>query len=267
MYHSAGYSRESRAAARAAPIAVTLYEKFKRGDLVFGLAKPRDVVIHKLAEHGFTHTYSNALNSSVVEMVVTGAVDAESLKKLDETQLKHFHFLSKHRDYLIRKPGKAIPARPGEPEIGAAYRRACKLLLINRDPERTCYAHVVINEIDWMRVCDKKKSGFGVTDSEMRAAYRDYCRYGKNPFILFYDSKLNLLKDPPWTDPRVAEYFRLYDASKHLAASKGLFSAAGKTLSESRSFVALEVGTYPSLPYGAGGAVAGSGFAFTHGKK
>lgn len=218
-------------AASKPTIETSLYDNFKRGDLVFGLAKPRDTVIKILTKGGYTHTYSNALNGSVVELVIAGTADAKTLYALDEIQRNHYYFLLKHRDYLLRKPGKEIPARPGEPEIGAAYRRACKLLLTNRDTSRMSCAHVVISDIDWARVCDKEKSGLGVTDSEMRAAYRDHRTHGKNPNIFFYDAELTLLKESPWELPSVAEHFSRYEekrqAKRGMPAPGGAGAAAG----------------------------------------
>jgi hypothetical protein len=120
--------------------------------------------------------------------------------------------LLKYIPYLRKEGGKAIASRPLEPKIGAAYRRACKLLLTNREATRTSVAHVVLTGIDWMRVTDKKASGLGVTDSELRAAYRDEVRHGKNRFILFYDPDLRLLADSPWKTGEAKVAFERYRA-------------------------------------------------------
>jgi len=189
---------------------MTIFDKFKQGDLVYGLIKPRDAVTEKLTKQGFTYTYANKLNDPAVSLVMKGSSRREAEKTLDYTQTKHFRFLRRHADYLKRLPGRTIPLMHDDPRCGAAYRRACKLLLINRDPDRKYKTHVMTKDIDWRRVCDKTKSGLGVTDSEMRAAFRDEIRHGRNPNILFYDAELNLLSAPPWEKPELAGIFQSY---------------------------------------------------------
>lgn len=66
--------------------------------------------------------------------------------------------------------------------------------------------------LDWRRVCDKNKSGLGVTDSEIRAAFRDELRHGKNPNIFFYNQDLELLPAPPWQLPENKGIFKSYRA-------------------------------------------------------
>ncbi|MDR3477707.1 MAG: hypothetical protein P4M14_06720 [Gammaproteobacteria bacterium] len=174
----------------------TVFANFKQGDLLFGLFAERQKVDKKIEAKGFHHTVANELNQDVVEMVVLGTTE-DKIKQLEAEQLKHYHFLSKYRDYLIRKPGKPISAAK-EPLVSAAYRRACKLLLINREPDRTATAHVITNKIIWKRACRKELSQQGVTDSEMRAAYRDYQEHGSNPHVLFYDANHRQMAMTPW---------------------------------------------------------------------
>ena len=192
----------------------TLYSKFKQGDVVFGLDEPRSRVCAELRNRAFTHTLANELNSGVVNMIADEIMDKTSLNRLTPAKSEHYTFLSKHQDYLRRVPGKTIPTQLNHPGVGAAYRRACKLLLINRDTGRTSNAHVVTTGIDWDRVCNKDKTDLGVTNSEMRAAYRDYCEHGKNPHIFFYDEDLHRLKHPPWTRPEIKEQFDGYDEKR-----------------------------------------------------
>ena len=148
-----------------------LFDKFKRGDIVFGLAKPRDEVITELQKKGHTQTFANALNDPAVSLVLNKTIHRDAKRQLNTRQYKHYCFLRKNSKYLQRKPGRPLPLMQDRHEMGAAYRRACKLLLTSRDPKRTYNAHVVIKDIDLGRVCDKTKSGLGVTDSEIRAAY------------------------------------------------------------------------------------------------
>lgn len=193
--------------------AIGLYDSFRQGDLVFGLLEPRDVVIDQLGQRHYTHTYTNELNKKVVSMVVKKRTPCrKELQQLDSSQLKNFHFLSKHSAYLLRRPGKPVPLHADDDDqtLGCAFRRACKLLLINRDSDRVFRAHILTEGIDWERVCDKEKSKLGVTDSEMRAAFRDYKAHGKNPHILFYDAKLNLMDEAPWEKPDIKPMFEKY---------------------------------------------------------
>ena len=193
---------------------VDLYSNFKQGDLLYGLLTPRAKPLKELEKKGFTNVYANALNLPAVELVIDGVPPDEAKRKLNAAQFQHYQFLSKHREYLKRHPGKTLPNMLDSPEHGAGYRRACKLLLINRDLSRTYNAHVVIQDIDWSRVCDKKKSGLGVTDSEMRAAYRDAKANGINPHIFFYDRDHKLLKTPPWEQPGIKEDFDRYEEQR-----------------------------------------------------
>lgn len=113
-----------------------LLDLFKQGDLVYGLAQPRDKVLEVLTKEKYTHAYANALNDPAIDLVMNNTSRSKAEKRLDEQQFKHFRFLRKHRAYLERTPGRAVPLMQDRPREGAAYRRSCKLLLINRDPHR-----------------------------------------------------------------------------------------------------------------------------------
>lgn len=205
----------------------SLLNKFQQGDLIFGLTSPsKDVLIDKLKSKGFTHIYPNSLNDSVVGIVVDD--DKGRAKKLDSNKLKHYHFLITYNNYLlgiadkfrnprkIHRPGKPIPTLKKEPILGAAFRRSCKLLLVSRDNNRKWFAHFYTKNIDWKRVCEKDAKDDGVTNSEIRAAYRDYLENGIHPYILFYGAN-NQLQPPPWQQPEHEHHFKKY---KHYLESK-----------------------------------------------
>lgn len=188
---------------------ISLFDNFKQGDLVYGLIGPRAEIIKSLKEKGFNHLYTNALNNDVVEMVVDDTTDG--YEKLCGPKKENYQLLKKYRDYLCRQGGRPVPVMQYNPIHGAAYRRACKLLLINREENRNYAAHVLTEGIEWERVCDKKQSKLGVTDSELRAAYRDFKKNGPNPHIFFYDSKNTLMNQPPWNQPDQAKGWQQYE--------------------------------------------------------
>jgi hypothetical protein len=193
----------------------TVYDNFKQGDLLFGLFEERRKVDKIIEKQGFHHTVANELNSSVVKMVAKGSAEKAEINKLDSEKRRHYTFLSKHRDYLIRQPGKPI-ATVSDPLVSPAYRRACKLLLINREPDRTSNAHFITNNIIWKRACTKSISQQGVTDSEVRAAYRDYLKNGLNPHIFFYDSQYRQMKQAPWLLDPFQHHWQKYNATRKL---------------------------------------------------
>lgn len=201
--------------AAAAPISGSLYANFKQGDLVFGLAKPQKIAIDHLEERGFTFTFANALNNPVVEI----AIDKAPMPRegLESAKRAHLEFLLRHKAYLLRHGGRPIPALL-DPVIGPAYRRACKLLLISRESGRRATAHVIVAGIDWDRVIHKTASDLGVTNSEMRAAFRDHIRFGRNPHILFYGEDFRLLSELPWAKVPAPSLFRYTAAFLKVAA-------------------------------------------------
>lgn len=188
----------------------SVFNLFQQGDVLFGLLKPRNEVGEQLESKGFTYVYANNLNNPVVEAVVDQA-GSDEIKKFDLTQQKHFNFLNKHRDYLVRAGGK--PFGTGY-KYSPAYRRACKLILNKRTNHFR--AHFVTQDIDWERVCDKNKSDKGITDSELRSAYRNFTQKGINRNILFYDKDNRLLtaEKPPWRHKKNKKHWRLYDEQR-----------------------------------------------------
>jgi hypothetical protein len=200
----------------------TLISRFKAGDLIFGLRDVRARALEELDKFRFTGCFANALNDKTVTLVLNNG-DPTQLKLL---QRQHFTFLSAHRNKLLRPHGKPIPAlaHKGD-QRSAAYRRACKLLLVDDGTERTWTVHVLTENMDWLRICSKEyKDTLGithtddsVTSSEIRAAYRYFKTHGKNhPNILFYDARVKLLNQLPWEQPALMPFFREYDRQHQL---------------------------------------------------
>lgn len=196
----------------------SIFDNFKQGDIVFGLLAPRQEVINKLAASGFQHTFANSLNTPTISLVLNQAPEEEKnatqISQLDPAQKQHFEFLNKHKDYLLFEPGKSVPTmKDTNPKVGAAYRRACKLLLINRE-NRTHTAHFVTKGIFWKRICDKTIDNVSVTASELRAAYRDYKENGAHPFIKFYDENNNEMPKPPWKMKEFRMHWENYNKTR-----------------------------------------------------
>ena len=198
----------------------TLENNFKQGDILFGLNEPRNVVSKTLQAKGHTDTDADTINLTIVERVISETSSSDAQEGLNASHLKHYSFLFGYRDYLKKKPGKSLLSLTDNPELGAAHRRACKLWLINRDPGRTYNAHVITTGINWKRVCDKTLSGSGVTDSEMRAAYRDRIKKGPNPHIFFYNEKLELLEAPPWEKENIKQEFDNYESQRAIKGAQ-----------------------------------------------
>lgn len=191
----------------------SILNQFKQGDLVFGLLKPRNEVVAKLEAAGCHHMTANTLNMPTVKLIVD---KVENTDKLDAPQKKHYNFLKKREKYLLFKPGKTLPSMPDEPELGAAIRRSCKLLLVNHEQDRPT-VHVVTQKIDWEHVFVNGKKDCGITDSEMRACYRDFKEHGRHPNILFYNAENRLQSKLPWEeDPKVKQYCEEYDKQRSL---------------------------------------------------
>jgi hypothetical protein len=200
-----------------------LISKFNSGDLVYGLATVRARALAELRKHNYYHCFANALNDKTVTLVID-KMDKSPLKRLQQA---HYDFLNNHLDYLNRLGGKPIPSlkeSKGD-RRSIAYRRACKILLVDDDPNRTRKVHVMTENIDWQRVCTKSyldanntpQPDYSVTASEMRAAYRYFKNNGKNhPHIIFYDKNRQILEQAPWEQDELKPWFREYDA-KHAA--------------------------------------------------
>jgi hypothetical protein len=198
------------------PKKVQLVDNFKQGDILFGLMSARGPEKKLLKAKGFTDIIANDLNSIAVQIAIdeTATLKTNNKPKSDS----HLEFLKRHKDYLTKPDGKPFPNSKLKPRVSAAFRRACKLLLINREPDRTINAHIIIKNINWKRVCNKtklphNKACAGITSSEMRAAYRDYVRSGPNPHIFFYDRNNNLMPQPPWELEKYKPVFERYRAT------------------------------------------------------
>lgn len=194
---------------------MNLYDYFQHGDLVFGLNSFLRPVHNELRQRGFHHYYCIALNGDVVPAVV---LESPCPKNLDTAEKKHYQFISKHKEYLQRSSGKPIRSSTLEPCVSAAFRRACKLLLTNRDSDRNYKAHVVLGDIDWDLVCDKTNQG--ITNSELRAAYRDASLHGQHPNILFYNKDLKPSKDLPWHEEHNKKIFEEYEKTRAAKRSR-----------------------------------------------
>jgi hypothetical protein len=180
--------------------------------LLFGLAQPPSAVNEKLKAQGFHHTLANNLNATTVPMITEMQIANEvMIASFPVPQQQHFHLLNTHHSYMLRPHGKPISSVfDTHPVTSAAFRRACKLLLIHRDPNRTSTAHVITKEILWKKLCSKTLTQTGVTDSEIRTAYRDYLRCGHNPHIIFYDKTLKQMPLAPWMLENYKHHFDKY---------------------------------------------------------
>lgn len=210
----------------------SIYNNFKQGDVVFGLYWPRALVIERLGLNGFTVTYAEALTRPTVSYIMENASKKE-MKKLIPEQKQFAKFLQKHVDYLKRDGGKHFGATSEKDQkLDAAYRRACKLLLINRDTDRTYRAHFILNDLDWKRVCDNKQSGISVTGSELRAAYRDYRKNGPNQFIFFYNNDHSCRA--PWNQKHLVRHWQYYDELRKLKQDKVNLDKENKSISKKK---------------------------------
>ncbi len=199
-----------------------LLSKFKSGDLVYGLSQVRALAIIELNNNNFSSCIANALNNRTVTLVLNNG-DTTDLNNFKQA---HAAFLHKNREYLKKPGGKPVPTLAYKGNIRSiAYRRACKLLLVEDSDERTRTVHVLTENINWERVCTKicnDKSGnpvadLSVTSSEMRAAYRYYRTHGKNhPLIIFYDKEGEVLEKMPWEQPALMPFFQEYDRQHQL---------------------------------------------------
>lgn len=194
----------------------SVYNRFKQGDLLYGFSDLRVEIGTRLFVKGFRDLFANDYNEEVIDALLAGKTEKEikqDEKKFPPNKSSHFHFLSKFKNYLLRKPYKLLPSKADDLKTATAIRRACKLLLINREGKRS--THMLTKDVDWKRVCNKKRlngdQDLSVTYSELRAAFRDHQLYGENPHIFFYDKHHRLMKEPPWKDPDIAPLFAEYE--------------------------------------------------------
>jgi hypothetical protein len=193
----------------------SIFDKFKQGDIIFGLQNTREKVNERITEKGFHHTTANTLNNNVVEMAVKGNVNEKEINKLEPAKREHFNFLNQHHQYLITPGGKPIKGSTNPPLISSAYRRACKLLLISRNADRKHDAHFITKDIIWKQVCRKEISKDGITDSELRAAYRDHTKNGPNPHVFFYNEQNKIMNQPPWELHQFKHHWKHYEEAKN----------------------------------------------------
>lgn len=187
----------------------SIFNQFEQGDLIFGLTKVKNEVAPKLSQHGYTFLNAQSLNEKVVKMIVYGCTQND-ISQLSKEEQKHYYFLKKHSKYLLKADGRPLRESDTDVRLSAVFRRVCKLILVNRDPKRTRTVHVLTKGLKWDRLWDKKKSGFGITDSEVRAAYRDFLKHGENPHIVFYNEKHRMKTDFPWNSKKTKKEVKVY---------------------------------------------------------
>ena len=193
----------------------SLLTRFQAGDLIFGLKETRRQVLKVLTQQGFHHCFANALNDKTVTVVI----QQQAIDQLPPFKQPHALFLRSRLAYLISPNGKPVFALKKKGDIRSiAYRRACKLLLVDDDESLTRHNHFFLAGIDWARVTSKTYTDAhahtriddSVTASEIRAAYR-YCKaYGNHPRISFYAANGELTQ-PPWQQPTLMPFFQAYD--------------------------------------------------------
>lgn len=184
---------------------IHILDVFKQGDLIFGLNNEhRGKIDDALEEKNYDYYYANQLNTPAVGLVVA---NSKQIQNLNSNQKKHYHFLMSLRSYLIRPQGKPVPSMQDQPVKGSAYRRACKAIVRNANQDQS--VHFELTGLDIARVCKKEKDDLGVTNSELRAAYRQAMKEGENPHLFFYlDGKSC---PPPWKQPKFQEYWLGYE--------------------------------------------------------
>ena len=197
----------------------TVFEMFTRGDVVFGLLDERAKVVKALKVSGYQNLVANDLNDPAVNLIVNN--EHTALKKDVDPHIKqHQRMLMDHRTYLIKPDGKPIPTDTNSPIVSSAYRRGCKLLLINRDKERVSNVHIITKGIDWKRLCHKvnpttQVACEAITGSEIRAVYRDEKKYGAHPMIFFYDENHVVMQKRPWNTLALGHYFHHYEQQRN----------------------------------------------------
>jgi hypothetical protein len=202
----------------------TVFEMFTQGDIIFGLLDEREKVTKVLKTSGYHNIVANDLNNPAVNLIVENKHTA--LKKdVDPHMIQHQRMLMDHRAYLIKPKGKPIPTIPDSPIVSSAYRRGCKLLLINREKERVSNVHIITKGIDWKRLCHKvnpatKQVCEAITGSEIRAIYRDEKKFGVHPMIFFYDENHLVMQTRPWNTLAIGHHFQHYDQQRRIKKSK-----------------------------------------------
>ena len=200
----------------------TLYTLFAQGDLVFGLSTLIGHVHKELSDRGFTSYTAESLNAITIDNIYNKSID-----RLEEPKRSHRVFLNRHRDYLFKPGGKPLPPTPTRAMTNqitsSSYRRACKLLINNRDEPSRRRIHILTTGVDWQRVFKKFNADgtidAGITNSELRSAFRDWFKNGVNPRITFYDADLKPFSQLPWLSREVApltQYYKQALAAKRI---------------------------------------------------
>jgi hypothetical protein len=181
----------------------SVLNQFQQGDLLFGLRQHIQPIANKLRSHYFMDVVANDRIQPGIPDLVNKRFNRHNPPVWGITKQSHYLYWLRHRHYLLKSGGKPLPDDNGSP----AFRRACKLLLIDRHLSRKWRCHFITRGFNFKRAC--LKSDKGVTSSEMRAAFRDDKRHGKNPNILFYN-RHNCLASPPWQTRDNKAYFEQY---------------------------------------------------------
>ncbi len=212
---------------------ITVFTHFRQGDVIFGLIDERFKVEKQLLKQGYSDLVANNLNESVIMSLSNNKeIRFQGKWHIDY----HAKLLTKHKDYLFKPNGKPIPQSKDPAAISAAFRRACKLMVIHRSRDRVSNVHIITKGIDWKRLCHKVKPGdasvcAGITNSEIRAIYRDEKRHGLHPNIFFYDNDQVMMKKRPWDTLALSHHFRHYEQQRN---NKEKIIAEVATLSSKR---------------------------------
>ena len=186
-----------------------LLDHFKQNDLIFGLNATIYYRHQACVELKKQHTYyiANHLNMPAIQYVLN--LDLIKVNDLAEYQKKHYEFLMTHRNYLTRPDGKGLKTETDK-EFGAAIRRACKLLVCSANEERRI--HFELDGMNIERVCKADRNDLGISNSELKAAYR---KARNNSHLFFY------LKGQPVAAPwDVAENQKLFQQYDQYRSSK-----------------------------------------------
>lgn len=184
------------------PSPIKLVDHFKQGDLLFGLrTEVRSVSFKALDSLNFSDFTAPDLNCPTVSVLVKE--ETSKFEDLSSVQKMHYRFLERWKSYLMGDGGKNINTVKN-PVKGAAIRRACKLLIWKASQSQRI--HFEIGDTDFKRACAKEDTG--VTNSEIRAAFRQSINYGNNSHVIFY--KKGIQTSPPWEDPDYKKYFDDY---------------------------------------------------------
>lgn len=181
-----------------------LIHNFKNGDLLFGLSKTLTTYNVLTRMRGLDYIIGNDLNGPVIREILSHRPPHASFTP---HQKAHYEFLLSHRDYLTKKGGRPIPNHRSEPALGVAFRRGCKLLVLSANEHRRI--HFELDGLDIKRVCDRRKDDFGVTNSELRALYKDHIERGTNPHVFFYRNGIQC--KAPWDEKDNEAHWKAYD--------------------------------------------------------